>query len=223
MIHTATFYPKFRRVSRLPLFKRYLNWGYSQGIKDLAKLNYKPDFNKKDFTCLLCGCASEITADIFIKFVLSKNSKATIYITDIGKEQIEAVNNLIKERYPADNIIAIKADLLKLDSLMANSIDWIETDAVLGYFDENELGIVLKKWSIWLKDNGFITMREAAVSGLFSLIADYVKRWGAKVFFASKLHQRRKETLDSTLTRAGFRFVSGPTPFPSLCRYSIVK
>ncbi len=223
MIKTNIFYPRFSIVSKSPFFKTYLKWAYSQGIKDLHKMNFLPNFSKKNFTCLLCGCASEITAEIFIDFTLNKNQEAKIIILDIGKEQTDVVKSLVSAKYSKKNISVLRADILTFDSFRPSSVDWIESDAVLGYFDEDNLTKVLKKWNCWLTNDGFITIREAGFSDPFSYLIDSIKRWGAKMFFGSLLYRRSKKELEDALTKAGFLFVSGSTPIPSLLRYSMIK
>lgn len=127
-----SYYRKFRIVIGAPPWRIYLRWAYKKCIEDLNKLNFKPNFNKKDFTCLLCGVGNETTADEFIKFVIKRNSKSKIIIIDIGEEQIKAVERLVKNNYQNLNIKIKKIDALKLDTLLGKySLDWIETD---GFF-----------------------------------------------------------------------------------------
>lgn len=223
MINTIDFYPRFKRVTNSPLFKAYLRWGYSQAIKDFSKLKYRINFSKKNFTALLCGCAGDVTADEFIKFVLGKNPNAKIIIVDIGKEQITAVDKLVRKKYKSNNITTIQKDILNLKSIPPNSVDWIETDAVLGYFNNKELTRVLEKWNKWLSDDGFVTMREAAVEGPISHISDQIKRWVAKVHFGSLLYRRSRIELVNAFEKTGFDHTCGLTPIPSLLRFSMIK
>lgn len=223
MIDTSIFYPNFYRLSQLPLFKIYLRWSYSRCVKDLSKLKHEANFQRPNFTCLLSGCASPVTASEFITFILKRNPKANIIILDIGQEQTEAIKQLVKMKYPNQNIVIKRGDILNGDNLLRNSVDWIETDAVLGYFTEGDLQQVLTNWKDWLKKDGFITMREAATSNLVGKTIDLIKIKLARKYFGSLLYRHSKQNLEEAFKQEGFRFVSGITPVPSLRRYTLVK
>lgn len=74
----ALYYHRFKIVIGTPIWRAYLRWAYKTCIDDLRKLHFYPDFNRQDFTALLCGVGNETTADEFINFVIARNEKAKL-------------------------------------------------------------------------------------------------------------------------------------------------
>jgi len=129
-------------------------------VKDLSVLNYSPKFKRKGFTALLCGVGNEGTADVFIKFLTTRNPKAKIIIIDLGKERIENVNKLVKEKHSSLDIFVKQINALSLQKIIKNgTIDWIEKDGFLEFFDKKSLSKMLFVWRQILNDEGFITTR----------------------------------------------------------------
>src|SRR3989338_6375370 len=219
-----SYYRKFKIVIGPPLWRVYLRWAYEKCIDDLSKLNFVPEFNRKNFTCLLCGVGNETTADEFIKFVIAKNKKAEIIIVDIGGEQIEAVKKLIHNKYLFFNIQIKQINALELTKLLRHhSIDWIETDGFLEYFDTNKLNTLLDIWRKILKLDGFITIRETASNSFTGRIVDHIRVWIAKVWLGVTIYIHTKIKLEKMFHNNQLKFVSGPTWLPTFRRYSLIK
>lgn len=218
-----SYYKKFSLIISNPLWRAYLRWAYRSCLKDLAELKFKPNFNKKAFTCLLCGVGNETTADEFIKLVLSKTINPKIIIIDAGKEQIDAVEKLIKQKYSNLNIVLKKFDALKLDQyLRPKSIDWIETDAFLEYFTHQSLDKLIKNWKHILTKEGFITTRAFSSDGLGILI-DFLRTKIGKIWPGVTLYRHTSKTLNNLFTKNNFHFTKKPTPLPTFKRYSIIN
>src|ERR1051326_7574102 len=111
-IRKNKYYKRFQMITHLPFFRQYLQWSYSQGIKDGEKLGKKIDITKNNFSCLLCGASGEITAEEFIKYVLGQNKKAKITIIDMGDEQVTAIQKLVKDKYTNYTIHVKQANAL---------------------------------------------------------------------------------------------------------------
>ena len=134
------YYNRFGVVLRSPLFPVYLRWAYNQGLMDVKSLGIQPNFNKTSFSCLLSGCGNEQTADTFIQFVIQRNKNAEIYIIDLGEEQITAIRRLVAVKYKDLNIKVHQINALELDNIIKpQSLDWIETDGFIEYFDHPSL------------------------------------------------------------------------------------
>ena len=85
---------------------------------------------------MLSGCGNEQTADTFIQFVIQRNKNAEIYIIDLGEEQITAIRRLVAVKYKDLNIKVHQINALELDNIIKpQSLDWIETDGFIEYFD----------------------------------------------------------------------------------------
>lgn len=219
----TTYYRSFQIVTRFPLWRGYLRWAYSQCIKDLMALNYSPDFTRKNFTCLLCGVSGEVTANEFISFVLRRNSNANIIIIDYGKPQIEAIEKLVKRKYHNANIQVRRANALNLSFIAPHSVDWIETDGFLEYFDITNLDKLLDEWKRIVKKDGFITVREFASGSAAGNIIDSFRLWIARVYLDVALFRHTRKTLERHVKRHGFSFVIGWTPIPTFRRYVMVN
>lgn len=218
------YYHRFKFIIGTPFYGLFLRWAYDQCINDLDKLGLTPDFNKKDFTCLLCGCGHEQTADVFIQFIVNRNPKAKIIIIDIGNYQIEAIKKLVKKKYKKLNIMIKQIDALKLNTFIKNdSIDWIETDGFLSYFDLKSLNNLFTLWHDLLKKDGFITIREIALEGFIGKIGNPVKIWVGKYLFDVTLYSNYKHELLSIFNKSGFKYTKGLTPIPFFLRFSFIK
>lgn len=221
---TTTYYRRFKIVIGTPVWRVYLRWAYRKCIDDLSRLNFTPNFNKKDFTALLCGVGNEATADEFINFVITKNKEARIIIIDIGKQQIDAVTKLVQKKYASLNIKIKQTNALELASFFPNSsIDWIETDGFLEYFDKSNLTTLLNIWRKLMKEDGFITMRECASNGAIGAVIDCIRILIAKKWLGVSLYKHTKKELERILNEHQFLFVSGPTLLPTFRTYSVIK
>lgn len=201
-----------------------MRWAYATCVKDLNRLGFKPDFSKKDFTALLCGVGNEATADEFIAFVLKRNRRPRIWIIDLGEEQIAAVKELVQKKYPRADIRIERIDALVLETLIRpNSVDWIETDGFLEYFDGNSLRKLLRIWSKILKKDGFVTLRDFASTGRLDGLIDQLRVWLGRVWLGVTLYPHSDQELHNAFTGTGFRFVERGTLLPTLNRYSLAK
>lgn len=206
------------------IFKRYLRWAYKKGAEDLVKLNFKPGFKKEDFTCLLCGVGSEQTANEFIRFVTNRNPRAKIWIIDLGEKQVTAVKKLVKERLAKFDVNIRRVNALELNKLLPEaSLDWIETDGFLEYFDRQSLKRLLTIWHGLLNADGFITTRDFVSSSRITITTDAFRIWLAKRWLGVSLFRHTKKELVSLFKSSGFNFVVGPTPLPTYKRFTLVK
>ncbi|MBI4225900.1 hypothetical protein HY612_02195 [Candidatus Roizmanbacteria bacterium] len=224
LINQTLYYRRFKIIIGSPLWRIYLKRAYRKCIEGLRQLNFVPDFNKKDFTCLLSGAGNETTADEFIKFVIARNRKAGIIIIDIGDEQIEAVKRLVQNKYQSLNIKVKQINALDLTSfIQKNNIDWIETDGFLEYFNTESLDSLLNVWNKILKKNGFITLREFASDGMIGKLIDYFRLWIAKKWLGVTIYIHTKKGLEDIFKKNNFKFVSGSTLIPTFKRYSLIR
>lgn len=219
-----SYYKKFGIVLRNPLFGIYIRWAYRTCITDLEKLGLTPNFSKHDFTALLCGVGNENTANEFIKFVIDRNSKAKIIIIDIADEQIKAVEKLVRDKYSKLDIKVKQIDALKVNTFLAkSSIDWIETDGFLEYFDKKSLERLLQIWKRILEKDGFITFRDCVIDSAIEQFIDKIKIRIAKLWLGITVYTHTKKDLEGLLEEIGFRFIANSTFLPTFRRYSVIN
>lgn len=217
------FYQKFQLISKFPLFPSYLRWVYQKAVEDSSRFSITPFSLRSQPMCLLCGVAGEITANEYISFVLKTNPNANMIIIDLGKEQVESVKKLVKERYPKENIQVMQANAFNLGFIKNNSIDWIDTDGFFSFFDQNELQNLFKEWKRILKDDGFISFRELTSGSLFFTIANHLRAFFSKAYMEISLHLHSEKELQGDFRKIGFRSRSGWSPAIALKRYCLVK
>lgn len=217
------YYIRFQLLSRRFFWRPYLRWAYGRCIHDLRKIQQPLNFAKHDFSALLCGVSGEITADEFLNFALNKNKSMHIHVIDVEHEQTRAVAKLVKKKYPKAQIHVQKANALDLSHIPSHSIDWIETDALLEYFDDNNLHTVLQEWKRLLKADGVITLREFASNNWFETWVDRVRIWLVKVYLGEMAYMHPKTQLEKAFKKNKFKFVSGLTPFLALKRYTLIN
>jgi len=217
------FYKIFGLITKLPFWRNYLHTSHQRGFEDLKKMAVMPKFKDSNFTALQCGTAGEITTDEFLKSVLNQNQNAKIIIIDLGEEQIASVKKLIFNKYSNKQIKARQANALDLSFIPNESVDWIETDGFLAFFDKNILPKLLKEWKRILKDDGFITFRDFASSTVFEKIIDEARIVLAKHTVKANLTRRTKKEMDNFFSSAGFKFSFERTLIPGFYRYCLVK
>jgi hypothetical protein len=218
-----SYYKNFNIVLGTPLWRLYLKWRYSQSIADFSKLHYIPFFDKKDFSCLLCGVGNEVTAEEFIKFVLKRNQQPYIWIIDLGKEQIYAVQKMISQKFPNYDIKTKQIDALKLEKLIIpHSIDWIETDGLFEFFDNASIKQLLNVWRKLLKKDGFITTTATSSRWILQEYFDHIKIWAGKIWLGVKVYPHTRIQMRQNFADSGFKFVEGPTMIPYFKRYSAI-
>lgn len=219
-----SYYKNFRIVIGTPLWRLYLRWVYKQGLSDFKKFNYNPNFSQDNFTCLLCGVGNEVTADEFIKFVLEKNKQAKIWIIDLGKEQIEAVKNLVQGKYSDANISVKKINALDLKTIIKpHTIDWIETDGLFEFFDKDSLKQLLIVWKGLIAKNGFITTRACSTENFWDRLLDQIKVWGGKNWLNVEVYSHTRKCLYDIFHSLEFKFTERSTALSIYKRYSILN
>lgn len=223
-MNSSKYYHRFGHVLNTPLTRFYLRWAYQNCLNDLSRYQYQLDFSKPDFTALLCGVGHESTASVFIDFVLSKNKKATIYIIDLGKHQINAVNQLVRVRYPHARIKTYQINALKLESIIGKqSIHWIETDGFIEYFDSRSLVKLFHTWKNILQKDGCITFRDCITANIFDSIFDKLRLWLAKQWLDVDLYVHTQQEFSQLVESLRMRYTTGPTGLPTYHRYSLIR
>lgn len=217
------YYKRFGVVLRSPFFHVYLRWSYSQGLKDVEMLGIQQNFNKIGFSCLLSGCGNEQTADTFIQYVIQRNKNAKIYIIDLGDEQIQAIRKLVALKYNDLNIEVHKINALDLAKIIKpNSLDWIETDGFMEYFDHQSLKKLLQIWHLLLKKDGFITTRDCATDGKLTQIADFFRINIANHWLGVKLFTHTKQDFEKLFHTIGFKYFFGNTWLYTYRRFALI-
>lgn len=218
------YYSKAKFFLGNPLWRIYLRRIYKTSIQDFAKLRFTPNFKGPNFTCLLCGVGNEATADEFIRFVLSRNKLAAIWIIDLGKEQVQAVQDMVKAKYHSQNIQVHQLNALNIGQLFKpKTIDWIETDGLFEFFDNKTLVRLLSEWSRILKPTGFATTRATSTANIFDILVDKFKIWVGDKIVKVKVYTHTRKEMHDNFTKAKLSVVEGPTFVPYFKRYSLVK
>lgn len=187
-------------------------------------LGLQPDFDKKDFSCLLSGCGNEQTADTFIQFVTRRNKNAKIYIIDLGDEQIKAIQKLVAFKCKDYNVEIHQINALDLEKIInLKSLDWIETDGFMEYFDNRSLEKLLQVWHRLLKKDGFITTRDCVTEGKLTQIADYLRINIAYQWLGVKLYTHTKQDFNKLFAKIGYKYFLGNTWLYSYRRFALIK
>jgi len=217
------FYKKFQIISKFPLWPNYLRWVYEKTLSDAETLGANPIHKRRNFICLLCGVSGEITANEFIKFTLKKNPKSEIIIIDLGKEQIESVRKLVKEKFSHADIEVKQANALDLSFIKDHSVDWIDTDGFFSFFDEVQLLVLFKEWKRILHKNGYITFRELTSRNLVSTMANNARDIISKYYINTKLHLHSLKELEKDFEKLHLKHSHGLSPIPLLDRYCLIN
>jgi len=218
-----SYYKNFSLILGNPQWRLYLRWRYGRSMTDFSKLLFKPNFDKKDFTCLLCGVGNEVTAEEYIKFVLKRNSNPTIWIIDLGNEQIDAVRTMVNEKFSNLKINLKQIDALKLNTLLKpHSIDWIETDGLFEFFDNLTIIELLNIWKNLLSKDGFITTTVTSSRWFLQDYFDHIKIWVGKVWLGVVVYPHTRTEMHKNFKSAGLKFIERPTPIPYFKRYSLI-
>lgn len=217
-----SYYRRFRIILDTPIFRRYLRWCYDRGIKDLSQLNFVPNIRKPNFTALLCGVGHESSADVFISFVTKLNPSASIVIIDLGAEQVEAVKKLVAAKYPNRTVRVIQTDALDLEKFIkTKSVDWIETDWLFAFFNQDSLKKLLGVWYRLLSDEGFITTRCGGDQNWLDRLITKAVVWIGKIWLGVSLYQHDRQAVELLMNQTGFRWTGHSMGIPTARRYSL--
>lgn len=217
------FYKKCQILWKFPLWPHYLQWVYKKAIHDSSDLGILSLSKRKNPTILLCGVAGEITANEFITFVLKQNSVSKIIIIDIGKEQIESVRRLVKEKFSDANIIIRQADALNLEFINDKSIHWIDTDGFFSFFDKKQLVNLLKEWKRILHEDGFITFRELTSHGSISSFLNIIRNNLLKLYLRIESHMHTEIELKKDFQELRYKYSHGNSPIPLFDRFCLIN
>lgn len=219
-----SYYSRWGLVIGTPLFQNFLQRSYVLGVSDLDKLHKKVNFSEANFTCMLSGVGNAATANSFIQFVLSRNSKAHIIIIDLGEKQVTEVKKLVQRNYSKSNITIHQVNALDLLSwLKSSSLNWIETDGFLEFFSPSQLPRLIHVWHTLLKPEGFVTIRETASQSKIGSIIDVLRIWLGKLWLGVQLYKFTLKDLETIFHIAGFKYISFPTGIPTYRRFTLVK
>ena len=217
------FYKKFKIISTFPLWPNYLKWVYKKTITDSIELGVIPLNKRKNFICLLSGVSGEITANEFIKFVLSNNPESRIIIIDLGGEQVQNVKKLVKEKFFDKNIDVKQANALNLSFIKNKSVDWIDTDGFFSFFDEKELLSLFKEWKRIIRNDGYITFRELTSHNVISTLANKTRNIISEIYMGIELHLHSLSELEENFEKLHFQYRRGVSPIPLLDRYCLIN
>lgn len=219
-----SYYINFKIIIGNPLFYLYLKWAYKKGVDDLKYFGVTAQFKKKNFFCLLCGVGNESTADLFIQFITIRNPNPTIYIIDIAEEQITAVKKMVNKKYSGFNINIIQTDALDLKKyIKRTSVDWIETDFILAFFDSIRLKKLFEVWKHILAKDGYITFRDSVTLNGFDRILDRIKIFIGKIWLGISVYSHSLDELTGIFHRSGFQYKYSDIFMPYLKRFCIIK
>lgn len=217
------FYKRFGLITKLPFWRHYLHTSHLRGFEDVKKMGVMPKFQDSNFTALQCGTAGGITTNEFLKSVFNQNQNAKVIIVDLGEEQIASVKKLVSKKFDNKQIQVRQTNALNLSFISDNSVDWIETDGFLAFFDRDALPKLLKEWKRILKDDGFITFRDFASSTFFEKLIDAARIALAEYSVSANLTRRTKTEMDSFFSNSGFKFNFSKTLIPGFYRYCLIK
>lgn len=218
-----SYYKRFGIVLGNPLWRQYLRWRYKKSINDFNKLDFIPNFAKQNFTCLLCGVGNEVTAEEFINFVLKRNANPNIWMIDLGEEQIAAVKKMVIEKFPKYNIYLKQIDALELNKLIKpHSVDWIETDGLFEFFNNDSIRQLLNVWKNILTKDGFITTTATSSRWKLQEYFDTIKILVGKIWLGVKVYPHTRTQMRQNFEVSGLKFIEGPTPIPYFKRYSMI-
>lgn len=219
-----SYYRRFGFVLKNPIFHWYIRNAYHQGITNLKNLGFTPNFGKEGFTALLCGVGNEGTADEFIKFNIEENPTAKVRIIDFGQEQVEAVQRLVKERYPNRDIEVRQMNALDLATyLPPTSLDWIETDFLFSFLDSLSLKRLLGIWYKLLRPDGFATHRNFAPTNRLGEIMTAWILFKGELWLGNKFYLHTQKELEGLSSGAQFVFTESPTFLPFSRSFTLVK
>lgn len=216
------YYTKFKIFTVQPFWTFYLKSAYKKSLEDLRVLGqFRRIHNNEEYTALLCGTSGSRTSETFIKYVLSKTSKATIYILDGNDYPLEETKEKIKGKYPSLNIKYIKANALAMP-FKDCTIDYIETDSFFQFFTDTELLHLLKEWFRILKEDGYISTRCFASQSLIGSYFDNIRVLLGKYLNVDfKIHKHKN--IVAALKESNFSYCCASFILPTLKRFTLIK
>jgi SAM-dependent methyltransferase len=156
-----TFHGQLQRFARSPLHRRYLTAAYAHSLAQARTLGDDPLAGRRT-RVLLCGTGSAETTAAFLGHLASARGAVEAFVLDLAAEPLRASMASGAAAFFA------RADARDLP-LEDRSVDLIESDFFLQYFDAQGKRRIVAEWARVLSPGGVITTR------------DYVPRAGCGV------------------------------------------
>jgi len=202
-------------LSSNPLFPRYIRWVYEKTVKDFERTDILPSFTKENFTALLCGTCGEITSGIFVDHILKFNSRGRIIILDYGEAQVNHSKVYISTKFPDADVSYIVADA-RQSGIPNASVDFIDTDFMFEYLDEQSLDQLFVEWKRILAPGGCVAFRAFGTGSWFSeLIYRLFIKSFCKLILKSDIYSHTLVSIEETMKKNGFEyFIAGKAFLP---------
>jgi len=222
-MHT-TYYKRWGLFMKNPLWCNYLKKMYQDGFQKIAYLtNQDNPFDQPNFTALLSGCHGETTAETFAQFIFSKNPTTKLYILDINPISIERCKAVLPKKFPNKTIVFLQENILG-NSIPDNTIDYIETDGFLQFFEpKTQLPKLIAEWKRMLKPTGFITTRDIVTTNVIGRTIVAIMQFLAKHVFAITIYHQTLAEIEKLYFQYGFYSVVRKTWFPTFRQFTIIK
>lgn len=130
---------------------------------------------------------------------------------------------MVRKKYSHSNIKLKQIDALRLNSFIkSHSIDWIETDGLFEFFDNNSIRKLLKVWNKLLSKDGFITTTATSSRWKLQEYFDQIKIWIGKKWLGIKVYPHTRKEMRQNFEAEGLKYVEGVTMIPYFKRYSMI-
>lgn len=161
---TGRYHTLVKQGDYLPLdrHERILRYDYTKSlylIKNMvSQRGWRNPFTLPNPRFAQIGSAMAETARTFINFVHQINPQASIFITDISSTPLQdSINSGI--RNGVNKVHFLQADTFSLP-IKPNSLDLIETDGLLQFFDDPIKADIIDEWFRTLKPGAIVTTRD---------------------------------------------------------------
>ena len=152
---------RLERWSGFRLHRWYLAAAYRAGYEQLRRMGADP-LARAGARVLLCGTGSAETSLAFARFVRERNPSASLVVLDLSARPLVASRALV----PGAGWLRADARALPI---AGESIDLIETDFFLQYFEPEAKRVIAAEWSRVLAPGGAIMSRDYVLDGSASV------------------------------------------------------
>jgi ubiquinone/menaquinone biosynthesis C-methylase UbiE len=192
-----TFHARLQRFARSPLHRRYLAVAYTHSLEDARACGADPLAGTRP-RVLLCGTGSAQTTAAFLGHLARARGAVEPLVLDLSHEPLRAA------MASGARASFARADARDLP-LEDGSVDLIESDFFLQYFDTEGKRRIVREWARVLSARGVITTRDyvaRAGSGVDAFL-DRVRVQTLRFFLARAFHTTSESEISSTFRDHG--------------------
>jgi len=219
VFRTGKYHKSFKKKHIHFIRKLQLRVFYRTSSLLMNVLGWPDPLARKAPRVLLCGTASPYTTVTFTRFVIKRNSVASIDVLDISPYAVNQSSRFLETCQDIDpaRISFVEGDALHMP-FAGENFDWIETDFFIQFFSTKEKALLFKEWYRVLKPGGVVTTRDWLMQkqDFIEHVVDGTKNWLIRHILGPVAYSSSTKDVKEALGKQGFEVAVFPVRIPGI-------